>query len=79
MPSYSYRTQVAVDVATMGIHNFLRQSRVVEEAFRRAEEDDDDAEVELPSAEDEMHAEMHAPKLQRSEWDRLRDYLVQQP
>ncbi|XP_022857112.1 uncharacterized protein LOC111378178 [Olea europaea var. sylvestris] len=41
--------------------------------------DEDAAEVELPNVEDEMQAEIHAPEMQRSEWDRLRDYMAQQP
>lgn len=56
----------------------LRKYGVVDENFRRAKEDDDEAEVKLSSAEDEMYAEMHAPKMQRSEWDKLRNYLAQQ-
>ncbi|XP_022851889.1 uncharacterized protein LOC111373569 [Olea europaea var. sylvestris] len=79
MPSYPFRTQVAIVVAMMGIHNFMRRSGVVDAAFTRAEVDEDVAEVELPNVEDETQAEMHAPEIQRSEWDRLRDYMAQQP
>ncbi|XP_022866420.1 uncharacterized protein LOC111386198 [Olea europaea var. sylvestris] len=79
MPSYSFPTQVAVVLATMAIHNFLRRSGVVDEAFARAETDDDVANVELPNAEDEIQAEVNASEIQRNEWDRLRDYMVQQP
>ncbi|XP_022849782.1 uncharacterized protein LOC111371844 [Olea europaea var. sylvestris] len=79
MPSYPFRTQVAIVVATMGIHNFMRRSGVVDAAFTRAEVDENVAEVELPNVEDETQAEIHAPKIQRSEWDRLRDYMAQQP
>lgn len=43
----------------------------------RAEEDENAVEVELPNAEDEMHAEMNALKMQRNNWDRLRDYMAQ--
>ncbi|XP_022897755.1 uncharacterized protein LOC111411457 [Olea europaea var. sylvestris] len=79
MPSYPFRTQVAIVVATMGIHNFMRRSGVVDAVFTRAEVDEDVAEVELPNVEDETQAEIHSPKIQRSEWDRLRDYMAQQP
>ncbi|XP_022881038.1 uncharacterized protein LOC111398355 [Olea europaea var. sylvestris] len=78
LPSYSFPTQVAVVLATMAVHNFLRRSGVVDEAFARAKTDDDVAEVELPNAEDEIQVEVNAPEIQRNEWDRLRDYMTQQ-
>lgn len=62
MPSYPFPTQVAIVIATMGIHNFLRRLGVVDEAFTRAEVDEDAVEVEFSDAEDEMHSEMNAPK-----------------
>ncbi|XP_022843271.1 uncharacterized protein LOC111366808 [Olea europaea var. sylvestris] len=79
MPRYPFRTQIAIVVATMGIHNFMRRSGVVDAAFTRAKVDEDAAEVELPNVEDEIQAEIHASKIQRSEWDRLQDYMAQQP
>lgn len=51
----------------------------MDEAFTKAEADEDAAEVELPDAKDEIHAKMNAPDMQRTEWDRLRDYMAQQP
>lgn len=69
MPNYPFQTQVVIIVATMRIHNSVRRWGVVDEAFTRAEVDDDAVEVELPNAEDEMHAEINEPKAQRSEWD----------
>ncbi|XP_022899332.1 uncharacterized protein LOC111412631 [Olea europaea var. sylvestris] len=78
-PRYPFPMQVAIVVATLGVHNFLRLAGLVDEEFTRAEVDEDAIEVELLDAEDEMHAEINAPKMQQSEWDRLRDYMAQQP
>ncbi|XP_022894039.1 uncharacterized protein LOC111408523 [Olea europaea var. sylvestris] len=76
MPSYSFPTQVAVVLATMAIHNFLRHLGVVDEAFARAETDDNVAKVELPNVEDEIQVEVNAPEIQWNEWDRLRNYMM---
>lgn len=47
MSSYPFPTQVVV--ATMGVYNFLRRSGFLDEAFRRADMEEDDAtKVELP-------------------------------
>ncbi|XP_022864729.1 uncharacterized protein LOC111384650 [Olea europaea var. sylvestris] len=72
MPSYSFRTQIAVVLATMGVHNFLRHSGVMDETFVRAEADEEIAEVDLPSAEDEVQADMNMLEMQRSD---ARSYL----
>lgn len=78
MPNYSFRTQTVVVVAIMGIHNFLRYFGVMDAAFATAEMDEDAFEVELPTTEDEMHAEINAPEMHRSESDRFRNYMAQQ-
>ncbi|XP_022857675.1 uncharacterized protein LOC111378679 [Olea europaea var. sylvestris] len=77
MPSYNFKVQIAVVIATMGIHNFLRRAGVVDEAFTRAETDPDAAEVELPDEQEQAAVEINAPEMQRNEWDRFRDYLAQ--
>lgn len=70
--------QVVIVVAKTGIHNFLQRSEVADEAFTRAEANEDVTEVELSDVKDEIHAEMNALELQQSDWDRLRNYIVQQ-
>ncbi|XP_022883244.1 uncharacterized protein LOC111399996 [Olea europaea var. sylvestris] len=77
MPSYNFKVQIAVVIATIGIHNFLRRAGVVDEAFTRAETDPDAAEVELPDKQEQAVTEINAPEMQRNEWDRFRDYLAQ--
>lgn len=77
MPSYNFKMQTAVVLATMGIHNFLRRAGVVDEAFTRVETDPDAAEVELPDEQEQAAAELNAPETQRNEWDRFRDFLAQ--
>ncbi|XP_022846374.1 uncharacterized protein LOC111369125 [Olea europaea var. sylvestris] len=73
------RTGQRLVLAMMDVHNFLRRYGIVDEVFARAKTNEDVAEVELPSAEDEVEADMNSPEMQRSEWNRLRDYMAQQP
>lgn len=56
--------QTAVVKATMGVHNFLRQVDVVDEAFIRAATDPEATEVELLDERNEIEAELHAQKSQ---------------
>ncbi|XP_022863731.1 uncharacterized protein LOC111383799 [Olea europaea var. sylvestris] len=57
---------------------YMAPYKGVDEAFTRADEDEDAADVELSNADHKMHAKMHALKLQRNEWDKFRDYMAQQ-
>ncbi|XP_022860445.1 uncharacterized protein LOC111380994 [Olea europaea var. sylvestris] len=77
MPSYNFKMQTAVVLATMGIHNFLRRAGVVDEAFTRAEIDPDAAEVELQDEQEQTAAELNALETQRNEWNRFCDFLAQ--
>lgn len=77
MPSYNFKVQIVVVIATMGVHNFSRWANMIDEAFTRAKMDLGAAEVELPDEHDEIKADLHAPKILQNEWDRLRDYLTQ--
>lgn len=47
MPSYPFPTQVEVVVAMTGIHNFLQHSGLVDEAFTKANVDEDADEVKM--------------------------------
>ncbi|XP_022873699.1 uncharacterized protein LOC111392572 [Olea europaea var. sylvestris] len=77
MPSYSYRAQIAVVVAAMGVHNFLRRNGELDEGFHRAEEvDDEEVEVDLPDDEDEVAAEEDAVANENATWTQLRDYIA---
>lgn len=67
MPSYNFNVQIAVVIATIGIHNFLRWAGCVDEAFATVEMDLNAAEVELQDEQEEITAEMNAPKMQRYE------------
>ncbi|XP_022891353.1 uncharacterized protein LOC111406262 [Olea europaea var. sylvestris] len=69
MLSYSYRAQIAVVVAVMGVHNFLRCKEQLDEGFRRADEvDDEEVEVELPDEEDKAAAEENAVADENVSW-----------
>ncbi|XP_022870993.1 uncharacterized protein LOC111390218 [Olea europaea var. sylvestris] len=77
MPGYSMRTQTAVVVAMMGIHNFLRRNERMDEGFRRAEEvEDEEVEIELPDEEDEIAVERDAIAKDNVLWYALRDYMA---
>ncbi|XP_022868199.1 uncharacterized protein LOC111387833 [Olea europaea var. sylvestris] len=78
MPSYSFRAQTFVVVATMAVHNFLRRHGSLDEGFRRAEEaEDEEVEVDLPTEDDEFAGEEHAIGEEDVPWTRLRDYIAQ--
>lgn len=71
MQNYSFQTQIAVVIATMGIHNFIRQAIIVDEAFTKVQKN--------PNAnDDKIEAEMSASEMTHSEQDGLRDYMAQQ-
>ncbi|XP_022858663.1 uncharacterized protein LOC111379508 [Olea europaea var. sylvestris] len=77
MPSYSYRAQIGVVVAAMGVYNFLRRNGQLDEGFRRAEEvDDEEVEVELPDEKDKAAAEEDAVADENVSWTQLRDYIA---
>lgn len=71
MPSYNFKAQTFVVIATIGIHNFLWLARVINETFTRVEPDPDAIGAELPNEQDEIVAEMNAPGISRIEWDHL--------
>lgn len=69
---------MVVVVAAMEVHNFLRRNGELDEAFRRAEEvDDDDVEIDLPDTDDEAAAEEDAVSDDNVTWHQLRDYIAQ--
>lgn len=77
MPSYNFKVQTVVVIATMGVHNFFRQASMIDKAFTRAKMDLDATEMELSDIQDKIKADLHALKILQNEWDRLRDYLPQ--
>lgn len=71
MPNYSFQTQIVAVVATIGIHNFIRQVVIIDEAFTKVHKN--------PNAnDDKIEAEMSASEMTHSEQDGLRDYMAQQ-
>lgn len=61
MLSYLFRAQIVVVMVAMGIHNFSRRNGLLDEAFSRAEEvNDNEVEVHLSNEDDEAIVEEDA-------------------
>lgn len=77
MPSYTFRAQTAVVVAVMGVHNFLRRNRQLDEALRKADEVyDDEVKVDLLDEDDKTAVEEDGVSDDNVTWHQSRDYIA---
>lgn len=63
---YNFKVQIAVVVANMGIHNFLRRAGVINEAFIRVKTNPNAMEVDLLDEQEQVADEINAPKMQQN-------------